>query len=42
MIPLEAHFRLARQNNEIDVMELDENGAVGPSSCSYEFTVFTN
>lgn len=24
MIPLEAHFRLARQNNEIDVMELDE------------------
>jgi glutaconate CoA-transferase subunit A len=24
MIPLETHFRLARQNNEIDVMELDE------------------
>ena len=24
MIPLEAHFRLARQNNEIDVMEIDE------------------
>ena len=24
MIPVEAHFRLARQNNEIDVMELDE------------------
>ena len=24
MIPLEAHFRLARQNNEIDVIELDE------------------
>ena len=24
MIPLEPHFRLARQNNEIDVMELDE------------------
>ena len=24
MIPLEAHFRQARQNNEIEVMELDE------------------
>ena len=24
MIPLEAHFRVSRQNNEIDVMELDE------------------
>ena len=24
MIPLEAHFRESRQNNEIDVMELDE------------------
>ena len=40
MIPLDSHFRQARQNGELEVMELERYGAVGPESRSYE-TIFS-